>query len=123
MRDPADKAKETVTAAVRNIRWLPRLLYVALAAYAGILVVATHLPTVSGMVRYPGVDKVLHVIAYAILGTLSATVVSFLFGLSRWKIITGLILLVAFAAIDELTQPWFLRQAELGDWIADCFDY
>ena len=79
---------------------------------------ATHLPGD----RLPHVgasDKTLHAIAYfALAGTFWATLASW--GLPRRKRL-GLLLAVAplYAALDEITQPWFGRYSEPRDWLAD----
>ena len=111
------------TARLGGVRWLSGLLGVGLVLYTGVLIVATHLPSVGGMVRYPGADKVLHVLAYTVLGTLAAAVIHSARGLSLRNVTALLILLALFAAADELTQPWFSRQAEGGDWLADCVGF
>lgn len=111
------------TARPAGVRWLSGLLGVGLVLYTGVLIVATHLPSVGGMVRYPGADKVLHVLAYTVLGTLAAAVIGSIRGLSLRNLTALLVVLALFAAADELTQPWFRRQAELGDWLADCVGF
>ncbi len=117
---PRSPNQPPATGRPARVRWLSALLGAGLVLYTGVLIVATHLPSVGGMIRYPGADKVLHVLAYTVLGTLAAAVIGSTRELSLRNLTTLLVVLALFAAADELTQPWFSRQAELGDWIADC---
>lgn len=96
------------------------MIAIILFGYSVVLITATHLPTVNGLVRYPGIDKVLHLIAYGCLASLAAALATVGRNI-RFRHMLGLaILLAGFAILDEVTQPFFNRKAELGDWIADC---
>ena len=96
-------------------------LATALTGYTVALVTATHLPTVSGIVRYPGIDKVLHLFAYWLLASLAAALTAAWHGMKPRSMLVLALLLAVFAGLDELTQPIFSRRAEFADWIADCF--
>ncbi len=95
-------------------------LFLGLVIYTLLLVVATHLPKAGGVIRYPGADKLLHFTAYGLQAALAAGVAA-----TAGRLQGGIALLLfgglaAFGAVDELTQPWFSRQAEVADWCADC---
>ncbi|MEO2042818.1 MAG: VanZ family protein [Pirellulales bacterium] len=88
--------------------------------YSVSLVVATHLPRVPQLVRGPGVDKWLHLVAYGCQSILAMSVLYFTNRLVLKNVVLLVAILATFGAIDELTQPMFSRQAELLDWVADC---
>ncbi len=98
------------------------LLRRATAAYAVVLVVATHIPRLQvsfdvGLAVPP--DKFLHFAAYGVLGFLVGLIATES-GLKwrRW-FPRALAALAAFALVDETTQPMFGRAAEPFDWFAD----
>ncbi|MCA9239346.1 MAG: VanZ family protein [Planctomycetales bacterium] len=92
-----------------------------LAAYLIVLFAATHYP--QAIIHNTGpleIDKLVHVVAYAVLGFLIAT----------WRrrgsaspgltaILTGVMIAALIGAADEVTQPWFNRVCDLMDWAAD----
>jgi VanZ family protein len=97
-----------------------KLWCAALAAYWLAIFAATHVPK-----DFPGVpsgheDKLAHFAAYAILAIAFAT---------TWQSAAGIligahlrfiwVLLIAYGAIDELTQPLAGREASWLDWLAD----
>jgi VanZ family protein len=71
-------------------------------------------------VRYPGIDKILHLLAYGVLASLAAALATFGWGGKPQRLFALGCLLAGFAMLDELTQPIFGRQAEFADWLADC---
>lgn len=85
----------------------------------GAAFVATHLPPSN----LPGAgwlnDKIEHLIGYALLGVVTC----WRFGGSehgRGAVMLAVFIgLAAYAVVDELTQPWFGRSCEWGDWLAD----
>ena len=102
----------------RPARWLGA----ATLAYACVLVWATHHPQPQDLLgRNPPSDKLLHFIAYAILGALVAATVAAAGRRSPRLWIAAAIGVAAFAAIDEITQPlpWFGRAADPVDWLYD----
>lgn len=107
-----------------GLRWLwpyvPAVLVGALLLYTFALVIGTHLPKIGGLVRTPGVDKLLHFGAYFVQATLAAAAVAATGRLGRRNAVILMAALAAFGALDELTQPWFSRSAEWADWAADC---
>ena len=84
------------------------------------LVVATHLPQVHTLVRGPGVDKWLHLFAYACQTVLAMGILYFTNRLRLQFVLVLVVALAAFGAADEITQPMFHRQAEFFDWLANC---
>ncbi len=100
--------------------WLKTTALVLLAAYWIALVVGTHWPRPPELMGLGASDKTLHLIAYfglAILVGLNWT----LRRAPSWQ--SGLAiagLLIAFGALDEVTQPPFGRDAQFADWLADC---
>ena len=96
---------------------LARLLAVCTAAYAVVLVLATHYPQPEHFLgKNPPSDKTLHFIAYGTLAVLAAATSA---TAGRWtpRQVAGL---AAFAAVDEITQPLFSRALERLDWVYDC---
>ena len=90
------------------------------AAYACVLVYATHHPKPAELVgpNAPG-DKSLHLIAYTLLGGVVAAAVASRGGWS-WRSAAALfVALASFAAADEITQPLFGRFADTRDWAFD----
>ena len=110
--------------AVEEPSWLRvarRGIAVATGAYGAFLLFATHYPKPEKLVggRLPP-DKLMHFVAYGLLGSLVAsTLVAY--GRRDVGTLMRLVVVLAIAAIfDELTQPLFGRNAEVGDWVFDC---
>lgn len=100
--------------------WPRRLIALATAAYAGVLVVATHYPKPEELVgnRLPS-DKLLHFVAYGLLGFLAALMLRARGRLVGWTAPLLAAGLAAWAVIDEATQPLFGRAADPLDWVYD----
>ena len=101
--------------------WPTRLLALATGVYAAVLVFATHYPNPDELIgrKLPS-DKLLHFVAYGVLGLLAAALVrarGWLDG--RAGLVLGAAL-AAWAVVDEITQPLFARAAEPLDWVCDC---
>ena len=81
-------------------------------------VIATHIPT--GRLPISGVsDKLLHAAGYFVLAGVLWLTLS-VHGVSGAKRITFIFFaMLAYAAIDELTQPLVGREDSIGDWLAD----
>jgi len=109
--DSSKYRRERISAAVFLIGFI---------AYSVFLVVATHLPQVHTLVRGPGVDKWLHLLAYACQTVLAMGILYFTNRLQPPFVLVLIIALAAFGAADEITQPMFHRHAEFFDWLADC---
>lgn len=92
---------------------LSRLSFWGFALFAFVL---THLPpTEFPQVGVPGIDKVVHFFLYFGLGWLFGWAYP-AFQNHRRIVASGLFL---YAAIDEVTQPWVGRTAEVLDWGCD----
>ncbi len=93
------------------------LRWVAVVLWLVVIVVITHTPPDSSLIRrlphYAYGDKLVHLGLYGLLGWL----VWYKRQARGWEFLLGLLL----ATGDELTQPWVGRIAELGDWLADAF--
>lgn len=65
-------------------------------------------------------DKVLHLIGYFILGFLTVWMIGRPGSGRRWRASAlGFAGLLAYAVMDETTQPLVGRSCELSDWLAD----
>ena len=104
----------------RRRRMLRVVFIVGFILYSVTLIVATHLPRIPTITRWPGVDKLLHFSAYGCQTILAMGVLYFTKDLVLKNVACLIVVLTAFGAADELTQPMFHRQAELFDWLADC---
>lgn len=100
---------------------LARLMAALTAAYALVLVLATHYPRPEEFLgKNPPSDKALHFMAYGALAVLAAITCALP---RRWTMARAAGLgaaLATFAAIDEVTQPLCSRAAEPLDWVFDC---
>jgi VanZ family protein len=93
---------------------------VALAGYGIALLIGTHLPPTLPLLPSDGFDKLEHFTAYAGLAWLLTM---------AWESSTGRLngrhlwfawlAIIAFAAIDEVTQMFVHRDADVFDWLAD----
>lgn len=109
---------DDLPAATRRAGTASRLLLGLLAAYWIAMFVGTHLPRVPRALAEQG-DKLLHIGAYAGLALLLT-----LWRFSRGTVTTGQIVrdavvIAAFGAFDELTQPLVGRFCDFWDWVAD----
>jgi len=97
--------------------------------YGLLLVVATHVPSAKVQFLVKAVDfgtfapdKLLHMAAYAVLGLLAVLAYG-----SRWRrpatgviVVSALfVMLAAWGILDEATQPFFGRAADVVDWAYD----
>lgn len=91
----------------------------ALIIYWLTLAVATHVPKAPEIPLEQG-DKLAHVVAYGVLTLLAAICWSAWRSSLRKLDFLALIAVLAFyAALDEITQTPFGRQADFNDWLAD----
>ncbi len=98
----------------------PRLWQWALGCYWLALVISTHIPLNLPETPTGHLDKLYHLGAFTVLAGLLATNLQLAGGhVTRRHFIWLWIAVVAFAAIDELTQPYFHRDASWLDWLAD----
>lgn len=98
-----------------NFKWLLILLYLIA------LITGTHLPedslAVETAIHWAGNDKLAHFFGYCGLSTL----VFLVLGQRRdwWTAAITMALLALLGILDEWSQPWFDRSAELSDWFGD----
>lgn len=90
-----------------------------LLVYWLVLIGATHAPRVPEAVAAEPADKIAHLAGYAILGGLLGMTWSLWHGYSLLTAAGLLAFVAAHAALDEVTQPWFGRYADITDWYAD----
>jgi VanZ family protein len=64
-------------------------------------------------------DKVLHAGGYFVLGMAFLLTLRAYGWRGRWCILIAVPVLLAYGALDELTQPWVNRCAAWDDWLAD----
>jgi VanZ family protein len=97
----------------RFFRW-------ALPVYWILLFAATHYPAPPGLVPIPQSDKVMHFVCFGLLGLLF-----WLYAESGGRRVTArfvwiaLVVLAAYAALDEYLQQFVNRVTSLADWLAD----
>lgn len=101
----------------------PRLTLAAWLGFWGLLVLLTHvpkLPSVSAPI--PHLDKIAHFGSYFALTLLGSL------RLAAWERILRVrtfvlwgVFYAVYGVIDELTQPWTGRTADVDDWLADAF--
>ena len=100
-------------------RWPARRAIAAICAVWWVAAaIATHVPIKSLPASAPG-PSILHVIGYAV--TTSLFLITLIaHGIPaprRW--IVAVLVIAAYAAVDESTQPWVGRDGSVDDWYAD----
>lgn len=90
---------------------------------AGVILLAgaftmTHLPG-QDLPNFHASDKTLHVTGFAGLSTCFVFLLNAYGWPRRRRILTIVIALMAYAAFDEKTQPYFHRTQDIMDWLAD----
>jgi VanZ family protein len=98
-----------------TFRWLT-------VGYAVVLLFVTHVPGLSvsfGEATPVEADKILHFVAYAVLGFLLGLNVVFETPLALAPAALAILALGGFALVDELPQPIFGRVTDVLDWVAD----
>jgi VanZ family protein len=105
---------------------LRRLVEALTLGYACILEVATHWPydpaaylRIMLRTERPPSDKTLHFVAYAILAGLLWACARLRGTTSLRATLTVMGVVAVWAAVDEVTQPFFYRAAEPLDWVYD----
>lgn len=91
-----------------------------LACYWLALFASTHLrmPDIPGPIW--DFDKVLHAGAYFVLATLCLIAARRIGSTTSWRTqVTIAMILLAYGAIDEITQQYVGRQCSVYDWLAD----
>ena len=98
------------------------ILALLAAMYLGARFVGTHLPLSGerGELPVAGADKLIHALMYAGLAGLLLAAVSVVRPPSIAAALGVVLLIAAYAAIDEWTQSWVpTRSADPSDWAAD----
>lgn len=89
-----------------------------LVIYWIVLFYATHMPLPHGFL--PGEsDKLIHFIAYGLLGVLLTTLRALRGSLPWLSLLGRWLFLAAYGALDEVTQLLVNRSCDLRDWLAD----
>lgn len=97
--------------------WLPIAL---LASYWLLLFTGTHVPPEFPGLPPAGYDKIVHFFSFAVLAGLMAIAWRAIWGrLPIWSAMAAWLIVVSYAAGDEITQPWFRRSCDIYDWRAD----
>ena len=102
--------------------WRLVTIRVAITVYWLTMFLATHLPVQRVMEKLPASDKHLHLGAYAVLGFALpwwSGPSNRQHGQSQWHPVLLFLLILIYAALDELLQIPVGRSAEWGDWFAD----
>ncbi len=95
-------------------------LFATTVAYGLVLVFATHYPKPEDLLGpHPPHDKALHFMAYGLLGFLVAATLAASRHWSRQNVVITAVVLALAGIVDEATQPWFGRSAEVLDWVYD----
>lgn len=81
--------------------------------------IATHAPISREVEALPGTDKHLHLGAYFVLAALLMFWNGVATAATIRRVVTVVLILAVYAAVDELLQPLFARDADLMDWAAD----
>jgi VanZ family protein len=97
---------------------LRRLIQVALVLYWIFALTMTHIPHPPPLGPVTS-DKMAHFLGYGMLTGLLFLALWFSRPNMRWLPLVVLGIVMAYGAFDELTQPFFHRDAELADWLAD----
>jgi VanZ family protein len=99
---------------------LAKFTKTALAVYWLALVLATHLPPSADVPAIETSDKLLHGLAYMILGFLVVAAWELSVGrLNGRHLVVAWLAVVAWAAMDEITQIPVGREGDFWDWTAD----
>ena len=101
----------------------PRLTLAAWLGFWGFLVLPMHVPLPpGGGTRIPHLDKIAHFGLYFVLALLGAVRLAAYERILRVrKLVLWGVFYAVYGVIDELTQPWTRRTADVDDWLADAF--
>jgi VanZ family protein len=94
------------------------VMWIAVACYAATLLTLTHVPKAPS--AFEGMsDKKLHFSAYLMLGALVFSATALSVPRQRGLVSMSIFFCGLFAIVDEATQPFFGRHADVHDWGAD----
>ena len=97
---------------------LSRWALLLLIAYWTFQFILTHIPLPGGSPVHAS-DKTLHAVAFFILASLFWLALTLRKTAPVKKLLIIALVLSAYGAIDELTQPIVARNASFNDWLAD----
>jgi VanZ family protein len=97
---------------IKLLAWLTLLMYLCVA------VTLTHMAHPPQEMEHFW-DKELHACGYAAYGTLLYIALGLTWPRVRFMWLVPILIMAAFAAADELTQPYFGRDCDIHDWMAD----
>src|SRR5688572_22506905 len=100
------------------MKLLRTTLWTTTIGYWVFLCIITHIPQ-QRMPRVPVTDKTAHVIAYFILAGLLSGAMWVTKPRQRFTWAWVLVVLMTYAAVDEITQEWVNRYGDFSDWVAD----
>jgi VanZ family protein len=103
----------------RSRPWFRRGVVIALVLYWLTMFTATHVPQAPQPLPPAFTDKWQHYVAYAGLGFLLAAWRQSRRALTMQASLVLFAIAVLYGAFDEVTQPFFGRDAELLDWRSD----
>ena len=105
-------------------RWLRQLSLVLALGWMGTLFFLSHQPRLNTPALFSGQDKLIHALAYGLLGVLLLAAQSARNGRYSWRQIGASIGIASLYGLsDELHQALVPgRSPELGDWLADRSD-
>jgi VanZ family protein len=91
-----------------------------LAGYWLAIFAGTHVPPEFPGLPPAGYDKIAHFTAYFLLAGMMIIAWRYYRGrVTAWTVLAVAMLVACYAAIDEITQPWFRRDCDINDWFAD----
>lgn len=101
-------------------KFINRKWFIAALGILFLIIVLTHIPQskITQRINTAYLDKVLHIVAYGILGYMLLRAIRLRSKFISLLIVLGLITVIG--AIDESTQPLVQRTASVADWFADC---
>lgn len=94
------------------------ILFLILCAYATVLLTLTHIPKPPGVFEGHS-DKTLHFMAYTVLALLVYLVLFTYRPEQNYRFIKTVIVCMIFGVVDESTQPFFGRSADVRDYLFD----
>ena len=101
-----------------STRRMKLIAWATVACYILVAVSLTHMPKVPAGIEQGG-DKILHGFGYFLYASLTYIAIGLTFPRYRWAVLTVVLLLSMWAALDEITQPYFHRDCDFNDWLAD----
>ena len=97
---------------------MKQIAWATVACYILVAVCLTHMPKVPAGLEQ-GSDKVLHCVGYFLYASLTYIAIGLSFPRYRWAVLTVVLMFSIWAAMDEITQPYFHRDCDFNDWLAD----